>query len=167
MGEDVVEIDGGAARVALKSETFDHELMVGRLVENQLKDFDRHDHAERLKIAKRKGAAGNPLFIVFNNPSIEFTLDELKVLVPLDRDRMKYLKLAKNLHGLLSIPKQKGRRNHHMSQRHQALKCESLRVFRDVLEMHVKSFKGICTQNGQEYMGIPDDAIPEISKRSE
>jgi len=150
----------------MEDSQFTKEMVVKLIIENQLKDFDRHDHAERLKIAKRKGAAGNPLFIVFNNPSIEFTLDELRALVPLDRDRMKYLKLAKNLHGLLSIPKQKGRRNHHMSQRHQALKCESLRVFRDVLEMHVKSFKGICAQNGQEYMGIPDDAIPEISKQA-
>src|ERR1039458_7925064 len=103
------------------------EMTVKLIIEKQLADFDRHDHAERLKIAKRKGAAGNPLFIVFNNPSIEFTLDELKVLVPLERDRVNYLKLAENAHGLLSIPKQKGRLHPHMSKRKQTLKCESLR----------------------------------------
>ena len=150
----------------MEDSQFTKEMVVKLIIENQLKDFDKHDHAERLKIAKRKGAAGNPLFIVFNNTSIEFTLDELKVLVPLERDRMNYLKLAKNLHGLLSIPKQKGRRNHHMSQRHQALKSESLRVFRSLLETHVDKFKAVCVEKGLEYTGIPDSAIPEVGKQA-
>jgi hypothetical protein len=150
----------------MAEETMDRDVAVRLIVENQLKDYDRNDHAERMKIGRRKAANGDLNFILFNNPSIIFTLDELKVLVPLDRDRLHYIKLAKNMHGLLSIPKQKGRRNHHMSQHHQALKSESLRVFRNLLETHVAKFKATTADTGVEYSGIPDDVISVIGKQA-
>jgi hypothetical protein len=150
----------------MAEETMDREAAVRLIVENQLKDYDRNDHAERMKIGRRKAANGDLDFVLFNDPSIIFTLDELKVLIPLDRDRLNYIKLAKNHYGLLSIPKQKGRRNHHMSQHHQALKSESLRVFRSLLETHVAKFKATTADTGVEYSGIPDDVISVIGKQA-
>jgi hypothetical protein len=150
----------------MAEETMDREAAVRLIVENQLKDYDRNDHTEHMKIGRRKAAHGDPGFILFKDPSIIFTLDELKVLVPLDRDRLNYIKLAKNMHGLLSIPKQKGRRNHHMSQHHQALKSESIRVFRNLLETHVAKFKATTADTGVEYSGIPDDVIGVIGKQA-
>jgi len=189
----------------MAEETMDREAAVRLIVENQLKDYDRNDHAERMKIGRRKAANGDLDFVLFNDPSIIFTLDELKVLVPLDRDRLNYGfskpfdkltaelesctdsvrrrvlekqigrcsvekgtcgKLAKNHYGLLSIPKQKGRRNHHMSQHHQALKSESLRVFRSLLETHVAKFKATTADTSVEYSGIPDDVISVIGKQA-
>jgi hypothetical protein len=150
----------------MAEETMDRDVVVRLIVENQLKDYDRNDHAERMKIGRRKAVNGDMNFVLFNDPSIIFTLDELKVLVPLDRDRLHYTKLAKNMHGLLSIPKQKGRRKHHMSQRHQALKSESIRVFAGLLETHVAKFKATFAGTGVEYSGIPDDVISVIGKQA-
>ena len=89
----------------MAEETMDREVAVRLIVENQLKDYDRNDHAERMKIGRRKAANGDLDFVMFNNPSIIFTLDELKVLVPLDRDRLNYgfLNTADKLNAELAV----------------------------------------------------------------
>lgn len=144
---------------------------------NQEKDFDRNDHAERLKIAIRRSKCGhagnNPLFgMEFDNPSIEYSLDELKALLPLDRDRLNYNWknekketggcLAVNRHGLYSIPKSRGRRRPHLNLRQQAIKSESLRVFRQLFTEVSQKLQATCKEQEIEYIGIPDAMLPEL-----
>ncbi len=147
----------------------------------QQEDFDRNDKAERLAIAKRKSTCGhagnNPLFgKVFDDPSIEWTLEELKALVQLDRDWLNYEwknekkgtegVFAMNRHGLFSIPKVKGRRNPHMTKQAQDIKSASIRVFRKLFEQAGESLKATCAKEQIEYLGIPDAVIPELGKKA-
>ena len=143
----------------------------------QQEDFDRNDKAERLAIAKRKSTCGhagnNPLFgKVFDDPSIEWTLEELKALVPLDHDRLNYEwknekkgtegVFATNRHGLFSIPKPKGRRKPHMTKKAQDIKSASIRIFRKLFEQAGEKLKAMCKTENLEYIGVPDDSLPKL-----
>jgi|SRR5208282_1317441 len=146
---------------------------------NQEKDFDRNDHRERLAILKRKSECGtprnNPLYGMFN-PSLELTLDELKAMVPLERDRLNYNWVNEdketrgcfsvNRHGLYSLPKMHGRRKPHMNLRQQAIKSEALLIFRQLFNRAAEKLKATCKEQEIEYMGIPDAIIPELSQKA-
>src|SRR5271165_5228507 len=88
------------------------EEAIAKVVEQQMKQFDAGDRNERLQKLMRSGKY---------NPSVEYTDAELKVLAPLKRDRWNYIKLATNSHGLLSMPKQSGRRKKHLTKRAQEI----------------------------------------------
>jgi hypothetical protein len=157
------------------------ENAVAIIRKNQEKDFDRHDLAERLKIAQRRSKCGhagnNPLFgMVFDNPSIEYSLDELKALVPLERDRLNYNWvnekketsgcLAVNRHGLYSVPKGHGRRKPHMNLRQQAIKSEALRLFKQLMEQAAETLKATCKTEEIEYLGVPESTMQELAQKA-
>jgi hypothetical protein len=156
-----------------------HEELVAIIRKNQEKDFDRHDRTERLRILIRKSSCGhagnNPLFGAYN-PSLEYTLEELKVLVPLERDRLNYTWVnekkktvgvfAANKHGLYAIPHTRGRRKPHMNHKQQAIKSASIRIFRRLLDETSQSLKATCKDEQIEYLGIPDAMIPELGAKA-
>ncbi len=130
--------------------------------------FNESDRAERTAVAKRKG--------IELNPSIDYTLEELKLKVPLKRDRLNYDwknedkgtsgVLAKNKHGLLATPKQKGKRKPHLNQHQQALKSATLLIFRELFEEKAERLKAVCKKEEFEYIGVPESSIPEIGARA-
>ncbi len=133
------------------------EEAVAKAVEQQLKNFDAADRNERLQRLMRAGKY---------NPSVEYTDAELKVLVPLKRDRWNYIKLAKNSHGLLSFPKTRGRRKPHMTKRGQEIKSASLAIFKQLFEERAERLMAVCKRESIEYIGVPDSAIPELGARA-
>lgn len=139
---------------------------VAKILKQQNESFDAADKAERLEVGKRLAKNGrpwnNPLYGLFEDPSIEYTMEELKVLVPLDRDRLVYKTFSKNVHGLLSIGKQKGRRRKRLTKHQQAIKSESLRFFKSLIETRAHELQAVCKNEGIEYLGIPDAMIPEV-----
>src|SRR5271166_5875735 len=150
--------------------------------QNQEKDFDRNDMAERLRVGVRRSKCGhagnNPLFgMVFDNPSIVYSLDELRQLVPLERDRLNYSfkatkeggtdgMFAVNRHGLYSVPKPHGRLNRHMNLRQQAIKSEALRVFKALMDKATETLKSVCTTDGIEYLGVPESTTQELAQKA-
>lgn len=159
-----------------------HEEIVALIRLNQQRDFDRHDHAERLLKAQRKSKCGhagnNPLFgMTFDDPSIEFSLDELKALIPLDRDRLDYGWVnedkgthgvfAENRHGLFSIPKPgRVRRNMHMTKKQQHVKSLSLVIFRQLFEKQSREFEATCKEQNIKYIGLPEEALTELGAKA-
>lgn len=133
------------------------EEAIAKVVEQQLKNHNAADRNERLQKLMRSGKY---------NPSIEYTDEELKALVPLKRDRWNYIKLAKNSHGLLSFPKQHGRRKKHMTKRGQEIKSMSLQIFKGLFEERAERLKAVCKKENIEYIGVPDSAIPELGARA-
>ncbi len=133
------------------------EEALAKVVEQQLKAFDAGDRNERLQKLMRSGKY---------NPSIEYTDAELKVLVPLKRDRWSYVKLAKSSQGLLSFPKQHGRRKRHMTKRGQEIKSASLAIFKQLFEERSERLMAVCKRESIEYIGVPDSAIPELGARA-
>ena len=130
--------------------------------------FNESDRAERTAVAKRKG--------IELNPSIDYTLEELKLKVPLKRDRLNYDwknedkctsgVLAKDKNGLLSMPKPKGKRKPHMTLHQQAIKSASLRIFRALFEEKAERLKAVCKKEQFEYIGVPESSIPELGARA-
>ena len=165
-----------------------HAEVVAMILKQQQEHFDKNDHAERLALAKRKSESGqpwnNPLFgMEFDNPSIEYTLEELKSLVPLERDRLNYAwtstkestksdkngkvthgGLAKNKHGLLSMGRAHGRLKPHMNQHQQAVKSASLRIFRELFQSRAELLQATAAEQKIEYLGIPDAMLPKLGK---
>ena len=154
--------------------------MVATVRLNQERDFDRRDYARRLKILIRKSTSGkqhnNPLFGYYN-PSIEYSLDELKALIPLDEDRLNYSfqptkeggtggVLAENRHGLYAVPASHGRRKPHMTHRQQAVKSAAIRIFRKLIEATGTTLRATCKEQEIEYLGIPDATIPELGQKA-
>src|SRR5208282_6301256 len=131
--------------------------VVAQILKQQEASFDRADHAERLKRGIRKG-------ILLNDPSIEYSLEELKSLVPLERDRMNYSVLAKNKHGLLSIGRPHGRLHPHMNKHQQAVKSASLRIFRELFQSRSELLQAAAAGQKIEYLGIPDAMLPKLGK---
>jgi hypothetical protein len=141
--------------------------VVATILKQQFESFDRADYEQRMKHGIRKG-------ILVDNPSIEYSLAELKVLVPLERDRLNYEwenkdkgthgKLALNKHGLLSIGHPKGRLKPHMNKRQQAIKSASLRIFRKLFTERADLLQASAKEQKIEYLGIPDAMLPELGK---
>ncbi len=160
-----------------------HEEMVATVRAAQERDFDKNDRAERLKILIRKSTCGhagnNPLFGAYN-PSLEYSLEELKALVPLERDRLNYgwQKLNEagevitegcysvNKHGLYSVPRPHGRLHPRMNHRQQAIKSAAIRVFRKLVEATGASLRATCKEEQIEYLGLPDAMIPELGAKA-
>jgi hypothetical protein len=149
--------------------------VVAMILKQQEESFLRADHDERLKIAlqrKKTGRYPELLGLKFDNPSIEYSLDELKVLVPLERDRMNYNwenkdkgthgVLAKNKHGLLSIGKQRGRLKQRMNKHQQGIKSASLRIFRELFTKRAELLQATAATEKIEYLGIPDAMLPKL-----
>jgi hypothetical protein len=153
--------------------------MVAVILKKQEEDFDRRDHAERLAALKRISENGqpwnNPLFGAFD-PSVEYTLAELKAMVPLERDRLNYEwknedkgtqgVFAKNKYGLYSIPKGHGRIKPHMNLRRQAVKAAALRIFETLFAEAAQRLEATCKEEKIEYLGIPDAMIPELGEKA-
>jgi hypothetical protein len=139
--------------------------VVAMILKQQEESFLRADHDERLKIAlqrKKTGRYPELLGLKFDNPSIEYSLDELKVLVPLERDRMKYIKLAMNKHGLLSVGKPHGRLKPRMNKHQQAIKSASLHIFRSLFQSRSELLQATAANEKIEYLGIPDAMLPKL-----
>ena len=141
------------------------ELVLG----HQTKAFEQHDRNHRLQIALRKG-------IIEADPSVEYTLEELKALVPQPQDRWNYDwvneekgtrgVVAKNAHGLLAVPKQRGRRKKHMTKHQQDIKSTSLSIFKQLFAAKAERLKAVCKTEEIEYLGVPDSALPELGKQA-
>ena len=145
----------------------------------QEESYEKADYEERLAVLKRRSENGqpwnNPLFGTYN-PSIEYTHEELKALITLDRDKLNYAwvnekkntcgKFAKKRHGLLCIPKQRGRRKPHLTPQQQAIKSESLRIFRSLLEERAEKLQAICKEEKLEYLGVPESAFAELGAKA-
>ena len=141
------------------------ELVLG----HQTKAFEQHDRNHRLQIALRKG-------IIEADPSVEYTLEELKALVPQPQDRWNYDwvneekgtrgVVAKNAHGLLAVPKQRGRRKKHMTKHQQDIKSTSLSIFKQLFAAKAERLKAVCKKEEIDYLGVPDSAIPELGARA-
>lgn len=132
------------------------EQAVANVLARQLEQFDVADYNERFQIAKRKNLD------LVKDPSYIPTLNELKAAVPLKRDRWTYKKLAKTAHGLLAIPRQRGKRKPHLNKRQQTIKSTALRIFRSLMEAKAETLLAICKKEGIEYIGIPESAIPSV-----
>ena len=160
-----------------------HEEMVATIRKSQERDFDKHDREERLKILIRKsdcGHAGNNSLFGAYNPSLEYSLEELKLLVPLERDRLNYNWQKKNedgevitegcysvnKHGLYSVPRPHGRLHPRMNHRQQAIKSAAIRVFRKLVEATGASLRATCKEQEIEYLGLPDAMIPELGAKA-
>jgi hypothetical protein len=131
------------------------ELVLG----HQTKAFEQHDRNHRLQIALRKG-------IIEADPSVEYTLEELKALVPQPQDRWNYIKIAKTSQGLLAVPKQRGRRKKHMTKHQQDIKSTSLSIFKQLFAAKAERLKAVCKTEEIDYLGVPDSAIPELGARA-
>jgi hypothetical protein len=145
------------------------EQAVEYVLGHQIKSFEQNDIKQRIQIALRKG-------IITENPSIEYTLEELKALVPLPHDRWNYDwvneekgtrgVVAKNAHGLLAVPKQRGRRKKHMTKHQQDIKSTSLSIFKQLFAAKAERLKAVCKTEEIEYLGVPDSALPELGKQA-
>jgi hypothetical protein len=152
------------------------EELAGRVIEMQLGALKDSDRNERILIGRRKAANGCRGFEVFSNPSIELTLEELMVLIPLKRDALNYEwenkakgthgVLAKNAQGFLAMGKAKGRRKPHMSGRKQEVKSESLHFFRSLFASHTEKLVAVCKEEKIEYLGMPDAVLPELRAKA-
>ena len=157
------------------------EEVVAQILKQQEAAFEHNDLAERLKIGARLSKCGqpwnNPLFgMTFDDPSIEYTLAEMKVFVPLERDRMNYNwenkdkgtkgVVAANVHGLYAMPRGHGRRKPHMNLKQQAIKSTAIRIFKELFEKAGQSLKATCAKEEIEYLGIPDAMIPELGAKA-
>lgn len=150
------------------------ENMVAKIRMMQIQQYADADRNERLTIARRgvrietvsdyHGKMQFETFIL--GPSVEPTDTELKALVPLERDRIKYLKFATNRHGLFSVPKPHGRRNPHMTKRQQTIKSEAIRIFGRLFADAAKHAQEQCAKDGVTYVGMPDDVIPVLGARA-
>ena len=155
MPETEVAVEAGAEKAPQPQ--MSREQAVEMVIKHQLSEFDKRDYAERLAIAQRRNLIA---------PSVELTLAELKELVPLKRDRWTYIKLAKNSHGLLSVPKPKGKRKPHMSKHQQEIKSTTLQIFKQLFAEKAERLKAVCSKEEIEYMGVPDSAVPELGARA-
>ena len=145
------------------------EQAVEYVLGHQIKSFEQNDIKQRIQIALRKG-------IITENPSIEYTLEELKALMPLPHDRWNYDwvneekgtrgVVAKNAHGLLAVPKQRGRRKKHMTKHQQDIKSTSLSIFKQLFAAKAERLKAVCKTEEIEYLGVPDSALPELGKQA-
>lgn len=136
------------------------EEAVAKILAQQFEAFDASDYQERFAVAKRKNLA------LVSDPSYIPTLDELKAAVPLKRDRFTYKKLAKNAHGLLSMPKQRGKRKPHLNKHQQSIKSAALRIYRGLLESKSETLRAVCKKEGFEYIGIPESALPALGAQA-
>jgi hypothetical protein len=137
---------------------------IDSLLSKQQAAFDERDRAERLALGKKMKVGG--IAVCSDDPSVIYTLDELKALVPLERDRLRYIKLALNRFGLLSAGKQRGRMTPRMNQHQQGIKSASLSIFRTMFERSVAQMKSTCTAEGIEYIGMPESTIEAIGKKA-
>ncbi len=135
------------------------EQAVEYVLGHQIKSFEQNDIKQRIQIALRKG-------IIEANPSVEYTLEELKALVPQPQDRWNYIKIAKTSHGLLAVPKQRGRRKKHMTKHQQDIKSTSLSIFQQLFAAKAERLKAVCKKEEIDYLGVPDSAIPELGARA-
>jgi len=135
------------------------EQAVEYVLGHQIKSFEQNDIKQRIQIALRKG-------IITENPSIEYTLEELKALVPLPHDRWNYIKIAKTSQGLLAVPKQRGRRKKHMTKHQQDIKSTSLSIFKQLFAAKAERLKAVCKTEEIEYLGVPDSALPELGTQA-
>lgn len=131
--------------------------IVAKIKKQQDEAFDKADHAERLTIAMRRGLI---------NPCIEYTLDELKALVPLKRDRYRLIKFAVNRFGLYAGPRPKGKKKPHMSLPAQRIKSASLLIFQRLFKEKAENLEAVCGRENIKYIGVPESAIPEIGARA-
>lgn len=158
MSETEIAALEASAEDALQPE-MTREQAVEMVLKHQMSAMDTRDHAERLEVGIRKG-------LITEDPSVVYTLAELKELVLLRRDRMTYIKLAKNSQGLLAVPKQRGRRKPHMTKHQQDIKSTSLQIFKQLFTEKAERLKAVCKKEEIEYLGVPDSAVPELGARA-
>jgi hypothetical protein len=133
--------------------------------------FDQDDYRERLTIAKRLVAKGkSPLFKLLLDPVINRppTLAELRVLVPLKRDRLRYIKYSLNRHGLYALPKPTVKRiKAHWNKAAQAVKSTALPIFRDLFTAAAEELEATCKQEQIEYLGVPESVGPALAEKAQ
>ena len=164
--------DGVAEKQAPEAEAkpqMTREQAVAYVLDHQIKSFEQNDIKQRIQLGVRKG-------IITVDPSYEYTLEELKALVPLPQDRYNYDwvnedkgtrgVVAKNAHGLLAVPKQRGRRKKHMTKHQQDIKSTSLSIFQQLFTEKAERLKAVCKTEEIDYLGVPDSAFRELGKRA-
>lgn len=134
------------------------EQMAIRAHEMHQEQWDGVVDAERVRIARQRG--------LFTDPSVQPTVAELRAAVPLPGDTFKYIKLAKNRHGLPSWPKPKGRQNPRMTKGQMAVKSASLVIFRRLFSTHVTKIEAIAREKGIEFHGVPTEDLAPLGVRA-
>lgn len=177
----MIEATGAAAEPQPQPHAPTHEDAVAIVRKNQEKDFDRREHTQRLTILIRKSDCGhagnNPLFGAYN-PSLEYSLAELRTLTHIE-NRLNYSfeptkpggtggVLAENKYGLYSVPKAPttARKKPHMNHRQQAIKSAAIRIFRKLVEERGTSLRATCKEQEIEYLGLPDAMIPKLGEQA-
>lgn len=108
------------------------------------------------------------------NPSITLTSDELQNLIPLEGDTMRYAKdketglprIAASRLGLMCFPKQRGRKNRHLTKSEMAIKSASLQIFRRLFAECAAHMEAKIKEKGEPFYGIPEDMLNQLGARA-
>lgn len=106
-------------------------------------------------------------------PSVQLTPEELRVLIPLEGDTMRYAKdengqprMAASRLGFIAFPKQRGRKNRHLTKSEMAIKSASLRHFRRLFVECGDHMEAELKKKGQVYYGLPEDMLCQLGARA-
>jgi hypothetical protein len=112
------------------------------------------------------------------DPSIELSPEELRALIPLEGDTMRYAvypkghpqagepRLALRFTRDDFIPKPHGRKNKHMSKRNQAIKSAYLRISKDLFTIAAGKKIKAAEADGTEFVGLSQDDMTKIAAKA-
>lgn len=124
---------------------------------------------DQIRLAKAKGLL---------DPSVELKPEELRALVPLEGDTMRYAvypeghpqagepRLALDSHGMISYPKPHGRKKKHMTKRDQAIKSAYLRISKDLFTIEAGKRVVAAQAEGTEFVGLSQDEMTAIAAKA-
>ena len=122
---------------------------------------------ERVRLAKLRGKL-----------TAADMLDKAKVAatiqgITLEGDTMVYAKdkdgnqrLASSRFGFMAFPKQRGRKNRHLTKTEMAIKSAALRIFRRLFTECAAFMEKELTSKGEQYFGIPEEMLQKLGARA-
>lgn len=143
--------------------------MFQRALEIRNNQFERAVIEKRTAIARRKGLL---------QPSVEYTPAELKDLVPIPEDKIRFAtypkghkfagqpRIAVDRFGLPALPKARGRRNRHMTKHEQAVKSAAIIIFRTLFGERKAVLEAEADVKGEKFVGIPEAELPKLGARA-
>lgn len=112
------------------------------------------------------------------DPSKDLTDDELRALIPLEGDTIKYAKypeghpkagqprMAFDSHGFIALPKAHGRRKKHMTKRDQAIKSAYLRISKDLFTVVAGKKITEAEAKGEKFVGLNEEEMRKIAAKA-
>ena len=141
------------------------EELAAKYQEFQNNQWNQAGDAERARIAKERG--------LLNDPSVTLSPVELRELIPLEGDTMRYAKgkdglprIATTRHGMLCWPKPKGRKKPHMTKHAMAIKSRAISTFRGLFASHAANLEQAAKAAGEPFNGVPTADLSKLAARA-